>query len=173
MRPSLAGPDFLMRSIHGCFSRDPEKYRQKVIDAGTPPDIPDIAIRQGGTTLVQPVAIEAHREAQKGASGSRSRPTTSVMKPSRAYAPTGKIANLRWSMVAKIDTRRPSPVKRPSPASSSLATTGIIFLVCLRVILAQVFLHDRSDAWSQAFSASVPATTRSTFRFGPVMRSAT
>ena len=45
-----------MRSDSRMFLEDPQEYRQKVIAAGTPPDIPDLAIRQGGTTLVQPVS---------------------------------------------------------------------------------------------------------------------
>lgn len=62
----LAGEDFLMRSDSRMFLEDPQEYRQKVIAAGTPPDIPDLAIRQGGTTLVQPVSERVGRPAQEG-----------------------------------------------------------------------------------------------------------
>lgn len=164
----LAGPDFLMRSDSRLFLEDPEKYRQKVIDAGTPPDIPDIAIRQGGTTLVQPVAIEAHREAQKGASGIQIATDYLGDETIQAYAPTGKIANLRWSMVAKIDTREAFASEATFTRIVILATTGIIFLVCLlAVILAQVFLRPirRLESGVQRISAGdykvdIPVRTR-------------
>lgn len=138
----LAGPDFLMRSDSRLFLEDPEKYRQKVIAAGTPPDLPDIAIRQGGTTLVQPVAPEAHLEAQKGYSGTQIATDYLGAETIQAYAPTGKIADLDWSIVAKIDTREAFAREAAFARIVVLATTGIIFLVCLlAAVLAQVFLR--------------------------------
>ena len=138
----LAGPDFLMRSDSRLFLEDPEKYRQKVIAAGTPPDLPDIAIRQGGTTLVQPVAPEAHRRAQEGNSGTLIATDYLGEETIQAYAPTGKLAGLNWSMVAKIDTREAFAQEATFARIVVLATTGIIFGVCLlAAILAQVFLR--------------------------------
>lgn len=60
----LAGPDHLMRSDSRLFLEDPQAYRRDVIEAGTPPDEADRAIRLGGTTLVQPVTSEATNDAQ-------------------------------------------------------------------------------------------------------------
>jgi len=138
----LAGPDFLMRSDSRLFLEDPEKYRQKVIAAGTPPDLPDIAIRQGGTTLVQPVAPEAHRKAQEGYSGTLIATDYLGEETIQAYSPTGKIVNLNWSIVAKIDTREAFAREAAFARVVVLATTGIIFLVCLlAAVLAQVFLR--------------------------------
>jgi len=138
----LAGPDFLMRSDSRLFLEDPEKYRQKVIAAGTPPDLPDIAIRQGGTTLVQPVAPEAHRKAQEGYSGTLIATDYLGEETIQAYSPTGKIVNLNWSIVAKIDTREAFAREAAFARIVVLATTGIIFLVCLlAAVLAQVFLR--------------------------------
>lgn len=164
----LAGPEFLMRSDSRLFLEDPEKYRQKVIAAGTPPDIPDIAIRQGGTTLVQPVTAEAHREAQKGYSGTLITKDYLGEETIQAYAPTGKIADLRWSIVSKIDTREAFAPEATFTRIVVLATTGIIFGVCLlAVILAQVFLRPirRLEAGVQRISAGdyqveVPVETR-------------
>jgi class 3 adenylate cyclase len=164
----LAGPDFLMRSDSRLFLEDPDKYRQKVIDAGTPPDIPDIAIRQGGTTLVQPVAPEAHREAQKGYSGTLIATDYLGDETIQAYAPTGKNADLNWSIVAKIDTKEAFEQEATFARVVVLATTGIIFGVCLlAVILAQVFLRPirRLEAGVQQISAGdynvdVPVETR-------------
>ncbi|MFZ1176946.1 MAG: adenylate/guanylate cyclase domain-containing protein, partial [Mycobacterium sp.] len=41
----LAGPDNLMRSDSRLFIEDPKAYRREAIDAGTPPDVVDRAIR--------------------------------------------------------------------------------------------------------------------------------
>ena len=60
----LAGPDDLMRSDSRLFLENPQQYKQDVVAAGTPPDVADIAITQGGTTLVQPMSSAALIEAQ-------------------------------------------------------------------------------------------------------------
>lgn len=164
----LVGPEFLMRSDSRIFLENPEKYRQKVIDAGTPPDIPDIAIRQGGTTLVQPVPPDALREAQKGYSGTTIAKDYLGQQTIQAYAPFGKIAELRWSIVAKIDTSEAFAREATFARTVVLATTGIIFCVCLlAVILAQVFLRPirRLEAGVQRISAGdyrvdIPVETR-------------
>jgi class 3 adenylate cyclase len=164
----LAGDDFLMRSDSRLFLEDPEKYRQKVIDAGTPPDIPDIAIRQGGTTLVQPVAPDGNREAQKGYSGTTITRDYLGRESIQAYAPIGAKVGMRWSIVAKIDTREAFARESTFARIVVLATTGIVFLVCLlAVILAQVFLRPlrRLEAGVQRISAGdydveIPVETR-------------
>lgn len=164
----LAGEDFLMRSDSRLFLEDPEKYRQEVIDAGTPPDIPDIAIRQGGTTLVQPVNPEGHREAQKGYSGTTITRDYLGRESIQAYAPIGSKIAMRWSIVAKIDTKEAFAPEATFARIVVLATTGIIFLVCLlAVILAQVFLRPirRLESGVQRISAGdysvdIPVETR-------------
>ncbi len=164
----LAGPDLLMRSDSRLFLEDPQRYRQMVIDAGTPPDIPDTAIRQGGTTLVQPVSAEAHREAQKGSRGTVIADDYLGQRTIQAYAPIGKKAGLRWSIVAKIDTREAFAREATFTRIVVLATTGIIFGVCLlAAILAQVFLRPirRLEAGVQRISAgdyqvAIPVETR-------------
>lgn len=164
----LAGEDFLMRSDSRLFLEDPEKYRQKVIDAGTPPDIPDIAIRQGGTTLVQPVAPDGNREAQKGYAGTMITRDYLGRESIQAYAPIGSKVGMRWSIVAKIDTREAFAREATFARVVVLATTGIVFLVCLlAVILAQVFLRPlrRLEAGVQRISAGdyeveIPVETR-------------
>lgn len=164
----LAGPDFLMRSDSRMFLEDPEKYRQRVVDAGTPPDIPDIAIRQGGTTLIQPVTPDAHREAQKGYSGFVIATDYLGEETIQAYAPAGRLADLHWSIVAKINTKEAFAREATFTRIVVLASTAIIFLVCLlAVILAQVFLRPirRLEAGVQQISAGdyhvdIPVTTR-------------
>ncbi len=164
----MAGEDYLMRSDSRMFLEDPNRYRQMVIDAGTPPDIPDIAIRQGGTTLIQPVSPEAHREAEKGHTGTLFAKDYLGKETIQAYAPAGKMADLRWSIVAKIDTTEAFAREATFTRIVVLATTGIIFGVCLlALILAQVFLRPirRLEAGVQRISAGdynveIPVQTR-------------
>ena len=164
----LAGEDFLLRSDSRLFLEDPEKYRQMVIAAGTPPDIPDIAIRQGGTTLVQPVAPEAHKLAQEGRSGTLITKDYLGRETIQAYAPIGKLTDLRWSIVAKIDTGEAFAREVTFARIVILTTTGIVFLVCLlAVVLAQIFLRPirRLEAGVQRISSGdfrvdIPVETR-------------
>ena len=65
----IVGPDDLMRSNSRMFVEDYETYERDVVEAGTPPDVAQDAIRQHGTTLVQPVATEATKLAQQGQRG--------------------------------------------------------------------------------------------------------
>lgn len=164
----LAGEEYLMRSDSRLFLEDPERYRTMVIDAGTPPDIPDIAIRQGGTTLIQPVTADPHRDAQKGYSGTLTTKDYLGRETIQAYAPVGRDFDLRWSIVAKIDTQEAFEREATFARIVVLATTGIIFLVCLlAAILAQMFLRPirRLEAGVQRVSAgdyrvAVPVQTR-------------
>ncbi len=154
----LAGPEFLMRSDSRVFLEDPERYRQLVIDSGTPPDIPDIAIRQGGTTLVQPVSEKVNREAQKGLSGYTISKDYLGQETLQAYAPVGGryIPNIHWSIVAKVTTAEAFAREATFTRIVVLATTGIIFAVCLlAAILARVFVRPlrRLEAGVQRISA--------------------
>ena len=139
----LAGPDYLMRSDSRLFLEDPERYRQEAIDAGTPPDIPDIAIRQGGTTLVQPVSSEAHKQAQEGHSGTLIITDYLGQESLQAYAPlTTKYSDIHWSIVAKVNTAEAFARESTFTRIVVLATTGITFGVCLlAAILARVFIQ--------------------------------
>lgn len=154
----LAGEDFLMRSDSRLFLEDPDRYRQLVIDSGTPPDIPDIAIRQGGTTLVQPVNEKVNKEAQKELSGYLIAKDYLGQETLQAYAPVrGRFApNIRWSIVAKVTTAEAFAREATFTRIVVLATTGIIFAVCLlAAILARVFVRPlrRLEAGVQRISA--------------------
>ena len=153
----LGGPDLLMRSDSRMFLEDPQRYRQMVIDAGTPANIPDTAIRQGSTTLVQPVAPEAHREAQKGLTGTVITEDYLGQQTLQAYAPIlGYHSKFTWSIVAKITTAEAFAPEVTFTRIVVLATTGIIFAVCLiAAILARVFIRPirRLEAGVQRISA--------------------
>ncbi len=154
----LAGEDLLMRSDSRVFLENPERYRQLVVDSGTPPDIPDIAIRQGGTTLVQPVNEKVSKEAQKGLSGNMIAEDYLGQETLQAFAPVRgpKIPNIRWSIVAKVTTAEAFAPEATFTRIVVLATTGIIFAVCLlAAILARVFVRPlrRLEAGVQRISA--------------------
>ena len=93
----IVGPDDLMRSNSRLFLEDPEAYKRDVIDAGTPPDVAEDAIRQHGTTLVQPVATEATKLAQRGQRGTLIADDYLGHETLQAYAPAD-IPGLRWTV---------------------------------------------------------------------------
>lgn len=164
----LGGPDFLMRSDSRLFLEDPDQYRKNVIDAGTPPDIPDIAIRQGGTTLVQPLSPEVQKQAQKGLSGTMIARDYLGQESLESYAPIGAPAGLNWAISAKITTKEAFEREAVFTRTVVLATTGIIFAVCLlAALLAQAFLRPirRLEAGVQRiaggdFDVEIPVETR-------------
>ncbi|MGA1147328.1 MAG: adenylate/guanylate cyclase domain-containing protein, partial [Candidatus Nanopelagicales bacterium] len=138
----LVGEDLLMRSNSRLFLEDPQQYRQRVIDAGTPPDIADIAIRQGGTMLVQPVPPDSPVAAEKGQSGTVITTDYLGEKTLQAYSPVPGDVDPRWVIVAKIATAEAFAPEDSFTRTVVLATTGIIFGVCLLAgLLAQVFLR--------------------------------
>ena len=164
----LAGPDFLMRSDSRLFLENPQEYRRRVIDNGTPPDVPDVAIRQGGTTLIQPVSEGASKEAQKGLTGTLVSKDYLGDETLQAYAPVGNMTSLHWSIVAKVTTKEAFAREATFTRTVVLATTGIIFVVCLlAALLAQVFLRPirRLEAGVQRigsgdFNVEIPVETR-------------
>lgn len=164
----LVGQDLLMRSDSRMFLENPEEYRLRVIDAGTPPDIPDLAIRQRGTTLVQPVPSDSAVEAEKG------RVNTTITKDYlgeetlQAYAPIDGTWDPRWAIIAKITTAESFAPEAVFTRTVVLATSGIIFVVCLlSALLARVFLRPirRLEAGVAKISAgdfdvAIPVETR-------------
>lgn len=153
----LAGPDNLMRSDSRLFLEDPEAYKRDVVQAGTPPDDAERAIRLGGTTLVQPVASEATQSAQRGLSGTQITTDYLGHETLQAYAPVEiPDADLHWSIVAKVDTAEAFARETTFTRTMVLSTVGIIFLVCVAaVFLAQLFVRPvrRLEAGAQRISA--------------------
>lgn len=73
-----------------------------------------------------------------------------------AYAPIGTMTSLHWSIVSKISTTEAFAREATFTRTVVLATTGIIFLVCLlAALLAQVFLRPirRLEAGVQRISS--------------------
>lgn len=153
----LAGPDELMRSDSRLFLENPQQYKRDVVQAGTPPDIADAAIRQGGTTLIQPVGSPATRNAQKGQSGTLITPDYLGNDTLQAYAPVViKDSELHWSIVAKVNTAEAFVKEATFTKTIVLVTAGMIFGVCLlAILLAQIFVRPvrRLEEGAQRISA--------------------
>lgn len=135
----LAGPDKLMRSDSRDFLEDPQTYRREVIAAGTPPDVADRAIRLGTTVLVQPVATDGLRAAQRGETGVM--PATDYMgnKELEAYAPlTVPNSDLHWSILATRDNSAAFARLGHFSKGLAIAVTSMVFAICLiAMIIAQ------------------------------------
>nr|WP_264011915.1 adenylate/guanylate cyclase domain-containing protein [[Mycobacterium] manitobense] len=166
----LVGPDDLMRSDSRTFIENPEQFRADVIDAGTPPEIAEDSLRQHGTTLVQPVASDATREAQRGQTGTVIEDDYLGHKSLQAYAPVN-LEGLNWSIIAKIDTSEAFAPVSAFTRTLVLSTAVIIFVVCLAaMLLARLFVRPirRLEAGAQQISSgdyhvTLPVHTRDEF----------
>jgi class 3 adenylate cyclase len=166
----LVGPDNLMRSDSRLFLEDPEQYKRDVIDAGTPPEVAQDSIREGGTTLVQPVETDATRDAQRGQTGSLVARDYLGHETLQAYAPVN-LPGLNWSIVASIDTKEAFAPVSTFTRKLVLSTTVIIFIVCVAaMLLARLFVRPlrRLESGAQQISAgeyavTLPVRTRDEF----------
>jgi class 3 adenylate cyclase len=159
-----------MRSDSRLFLEDPERFKRDVVDAGTPPDVAEQSIRQGGTTLVQPVASDASREAQRGQTGTVIEDDYLGHETLQAYAPVN-LPGLHWSVIAKIDTSEAFAPVSAFTRTLVLSTAIIIFVVCLAaMLLARLFVRPirRLEAGAQQISAgdynvTLPVQSRDEF----------
>jgi class 3 adenylate cyclase len=166
----IVGPDDLMRSNSRLFIQDPEAYKRDVIDAGTPPDVAEDAIRQHGTTLVQPVATEATKLAQRGQRGTLIADDYLGHETLQAYAPAD-LPGLRWAVVSKIDTSEAFAPVSAFTRTLVLSTVAIIFVVCIAaMLLARLFVRPirRLEAGAQKISSgdygvALPVASRDEF----------
>jgi class 3 adenylate cyclase len=166
----IVGPDDLMRSNSRLFLEDPEAYKRDAIAAGTPPDVAQDAIRQHGTTLVQPVATEATKLAQQGQRGTLVADDYLGKETLQAYAPAD-IPGLRWNVIAKIDTAEAFAPVTAFTKTLVLSTAGIIFAVCIAaMLLARLFVRPirRLESGAQQISSgdygvAIPVVSRDEF----------
>ncbi len=135
----LAGPDNLMRSDSRLFVEDPKEYRREAIDAGTPPDVVDRAIRLGGTTLVQPVPTAGLRAAQRGETGVVSATDYLGNRELEAYAPLDvPNSDLHWSVLATRDNSDAFARLGRFSKGIVIAVTAMVFAICVAsMIIAQ------------------------------------
>lgn len=165
----LVGTDGLMRSDSRLFLEDPQQYKHDVVEAGTPPDVADTAIRLGSTTLVQPAGLEANRAAQKGQSGTLITTDYLGRETLQAYTPVVvKDSGLHWSIVTKINTSEAFRREASFTNTMAVSTTGIVLAACvLSVFLAPLFVRPirRLEAGARRISAGdynvvIPVGTR-------------
>jgi class 3 adenylate cyclase len=137
----LVGPDDLMRSDSRLFLEDPDAYQDDVVRAGTPPDVAEKAIRQHGTTLVQPITTESVRLAAQGQRGTVITGDYLGHQTLQAYSPLD-LPGLRWIIVAKINTSEAFAPVAAFTRTLVLSTAAIIFVVCLAaMLLARIFVR--------------------------------
>ena len=166
----LVGPDDLMRSDSRLFLQDPDKFKSDVIDAGTPPSVAEASLRQGGTTLVQPIKTEATRLAERGHQGTLIAEDYLGHESLQAYAPVD-LPGLNWSVIAEIDTSEAFAPVTAFTRTLVLSTAAIIFVVCLAaMLLARLFVRPirRLEAGAQQISAgdykvTLPVQSRDEF----------
>lgn len=166
----LVGADDLMRSNSRMFLEDPEAYRRDVVAAGTPERIADHAIRQGGTTLIQPVPTEAVTRAQQGQTGTIIARDYLGHDTLQAYAPAN-IPGLDWSIITKVNADEAFEPVADFTRRLLLSTAAIIFLVCLAsMMLSRIFVRPIRNLESGArkisagdYGANVPVTSRDEF----------
>jgi class 3 adenylate cyclase len=166
----LVGLDDLMRSDSRLFLENPEQFKTDVINAGTPPDVAQESIRQHGTTLVQPVAGEASRSAQRGQRGTIIEDDYLGRRTLQAYAPLD-LHGLHWLIIAKIDTAEAFAPVLAFTQTLVISTAVIIFVVCLAaMLLARLFVRPirRLEAGAQQISGgdykvTLPVKTRDEF----------
>nr|WP_231644585.1 adenylate/guanylate cyclase domain-containing protein [Mycolicibacterium baixiangningiae] len=166
----LVGPDDLMRSDSRLFLENAEQFRSDVVDAGTPPEVADQSLRQRGTTLVQPVATEATRQAQRGQTGTIVETDYLGHDTLQAYAPVN-LPGLNWSIVAKIDTSEAFAPVAAFTRTLVLSTVVMIFVVCVAaMLLSRLFVRPirRLEAGAQQISAgdyhvTLPVQSRDEF----------
>ncbi|MDT5282094.1 MAG: hypothetical protein QOJ20_3289 [Mycobacterium sp.] len=166
----IVGPDDLMRSDSRLFLENPEAFERDVIEAGTPPDVAQESIRQNGTTLVQPVATEATRLAQRGQRGTLIAHDYLGHETLQAYGPVD-VPGLHWAVIAKIDTSEAFAPVSAFTRTLVLSTTVIIFVVCVAaMLLARLFVRPirRLESGAQRISSgeygvSLPVQSRDEF----------
>ena len=139
----IVGVDGLMRSDSRLFLENPEQYKHDVIEAGTPPDVAETAIRLGGTSLVQPAAFEANRAAQKGQSGTLITTDYLGHETLQAYTPVVlKDSGLHWSLIATINTSEAFQQETSFTNTMVVSTTAIVLAACvLTILLAPFFVR--------------------------------
>ncbi|OFB43872.1 cyclase [Mycolicibacterium sp. (ex Dasyatis americana)] len=166
----IVGPDGLMRSDSRLFVEDPQAYLREAVAAGTPAEVAERAIQQGGTTLVQPVATQSAQLALQGRSGTLIGRDYEGRNTLQAYAPVD-LPKLNWTIVAKIDTAEAFAPVSAFTRTLVLSTAVIIFIVCIAaMLLARVFVRPlrRLEAGAHRISGgdydiTLPVTSRDEF----------
>lgn len=165
----LAGPDDLMRSDSRLFLQDPQQYRREAMAAGTSEATVDEVSRLGTTVLVQPVSSPGLHAAQGGQTGALTTVHDYLGKRElTAYAPlTVPNSDLQWSILATREYADAFSGITSFSRRVVLATTAVIFAICVMAILLARFLLEPIRTLQVAaqrisagdYTAVVPART--------------
>ncbi len=166
----LVGSDQLMRSESRLFLEDPDAYREAVVEAGTPVEVADEAMRQNSTVLVQPVDTDAVARALQGETGTLITIDYEGQRTLQAYMPV-QTAGLNWVLVAKIDVAEAFAPVASFTRTLVLSTVVIILVVCIAaLLLARFFVRPirRLEAGAERigagdFDVELPVTSRDEF----------
>ena len=122
----LVGPDGLMRSDSRLFVNDPQKFKQEVIAAGTPPDIADNPFGRAAPRWCSRWR-RTPPPTPRWASPGLCSPRTTSNRTLQSHAPVSEHnSSLQWAIVAKIDTTGRSNVAAFT-RTLVLTTVGISF----------------------------------------------
>ncbi len=157
----LVGNDDLMRSDSRLFLEDQEAYRRDVIDAGTPPDVADRAIKQGTTVLVQPVGTKAGRG--RATRRDRNRDRHRLPRPPRPAGLRAAETQRAGLGHRRLDRLRRGirPGARLRPPTGPVDRDDHLHRLSGRDAVGTVVRPSRSNDSRRAPSRSAPATTTS------------
>lgn len=130
----LAGPDKLMRSVSRMLIADPQKFRELVVEHGTPPEVADREVKTRDSILLQPVDTEPVNAALAGKSGVMTATSYLGTDTLSAYAPV-EIPGLDWVIVAKIDRSEALAPVTTFARNIALSTAAIVLIVSLLSLL--------------------------------------
>lgn len=164
----LAGPDSLMRSDSRLFLQDPKGISAAGGGRGHPGRRGEPSHPNWGTTLLQPVASEGLRAAQRGQTGTVSDTDYTGNKELEAYAPlTVSNSDLHWSILATRDNSEAFAAVAAFSRALVLVTVGMIVVICVAsMLIAQAMVRPirRLEAGTQRISAgdydvTIPVTS--------------
>ncbi|WP_304116723.1 adenylate/guanylate cyclase domain-containing protein [Mycolicibacterium bacteremicum] len=166
----IVGPDGLMRSDSRLFVEDREAFKREVVEAGTPPEVAEDAIRQNGTTLIQPIDGPATDAALRGERGTLVADDYLGHESLQAFGPVD-ISGLHWGVIAEIDTAEAFAPVRTFTRTLVLSTAAIIFVVSIAaMLLARFFIRPirRLEAGAKQISSgdygvTVPVLSKDEF----------
>ncbi|WP_419776476.1 adenylate/guanylate cyclase domain-containing protein [Mycolicibacterium neoaurum] len=166
----LVGPDGTMRSNSRLFEEDRDAFRERVVQAGTPPDVADRSLRNNTNVLIQPVEDEATRRAKRGQTGTIVETDYLGNESLQAYGPVN-LPGLDWVMVANIDTSEAFAPVATFTRTLVLSTAAIVFIVSIAsMLLARLFIRPirRLEAGARQISSgdygvTVPVQSKDEF----------
>ena len=129
----LVGPDGRMRSDSRFFLEAPQSYLEAVGQTGVPADVIQLMQAHRSTVLFQPITSAAAQAALAGRSGVMTQLDYREQPVLASYAPLD-IPDLRWGLVAKLDTAEafaPAVALRRALWTTAIAVAALVAAVAL------------------------------------------